>query len=215
MSSKLVRITAPDIDVIGIDDIQTLLAIEGDDDRLEMLASAVAQTLDPWFGGWLGRALRPQQWELRMSHFPSGEIEIPYPPLVSIDAVTYVDDDGDTQTVDDSDYRVFGLGGHEKAKIAPVYDGEWPTDVRCDDESVRVKFTAGYEITTVGDQMPQAIRSAIALGVNELRLMGRNLYISSEDVPEVYSVSYTVSENAQNVLRSAIGNLLTPYRVFD
>jgi uncharacterized phiE125 gp8 family phage protein len=77
-----VLITAPTDDVLTLTELKTALSITSDtqDDLLETLRDAVTETLDPASGGWLGRALRPQTWELRLSQFPyAAGIDLPFP----------------------------------------------------------------------------------------------------------------------------------------
>src|SRR5687768_2562394 len=50
------------------------------------------------------RALARQTWVLYMDEFPCEEIELRMPPVISVTSVTYIDTDGDSQTVSTSDY---------------------------------------------------------------------------------------------------------------
>jgi len=213
MSAIPALITAPTAAVVSVDDCKSLLGISGSsqDDMIDGAIGAIAATLDPASGGWLGRALRPQTWELRLSGFPAGGIELPYPVQTALTSVKYDDTAGVEQTlVADTDYRVFGLNGHHKARVSPVYNGAWPV-ARSDDESVRIRYVCGYATTA----MPKPIVSAVALGVRNLIATGeRNLYLSSEEVPGVRTRSWIVSENAEKVLRRAFENLLSIYRVY-
>lgn len=217
MSGSLHLITPPTEDVVTLVEAKAHLRQTGNDyDDLirALIASAVAQ-IDPAGGGWLGRALRPQTWELRGDGFPCGRIELPYPPMISVDSVKYYDGDGtDTTMVADTDYRVLG-GGIAKSYVAPVYNGAWPSSVRCDAESVRVRFTSGYARTSP-DSMPAPIKQAVLLAIRDLWSLGeRNLYLRSESAPGLASYEWTVSEMAGRVIRAAAENLLATYRVFD
>jgi hypothetical protein len=125
------------------------------------IAAAVNQ-LDPAGGGWLGRALRPQTWELRLSSFSQHNcfdhrygqhqaIVLPFPPLISVDSVKYDDTSGVEQTlVEGTGFRVFGLGALARCAIAPLYQQSWPV-ARSDRESVRIRFTAGYPVAVAAD----------------------------------------------------------------
>lgn len=88
-----------------------------------------------------GRALVTQQWRLTLDRFPAGEIELPLPPLVSIETITYRDTAGVEQTLDPAAYAVYtsALFG----RVAPAYGTAWPAtrDVR---DAVAIDFTAGY-----------------------------------------------------------------------
>lgn len=183
------------------------------DNKIDAVVAAVVGSLDAGSGGWLGRALRPQTWDLRLDGFPSGEIEIPYPPLSSIVSFKYDDINGTEQTLAAGvGYRILRQNTLGKAVLAPIYNETWPS-YRSDHECVRIRFNAGYD--TYEQEMPAPIRQAILLLVGELWSLGeRNLFTSSEDIPGIRSVSYTVSENAGRILRSAAENLLSTYRVW-
>ena len=209
-------IAAPTQDVISIEDAKLALRVTSInyDDLIEALVKAAVAKLDPAYGGWLGRALRPQTWELRMPAFPSGPIELPYPPLISVDSVKYFDGDGvDTTMMFGVDYRVFG-GGGRNSRIVPAYNGTWPSDVRCDDESVRVRFICGYDESE--DTFPPAVRQAILLAVRGLwSLAERNLYLRAKEIPGVASYDWVVSETAGLIINQAVEGLLAEQRVIE
>lgn len=208
-------ITAPTAAVLSADDARTMLGLSAtapSDELLEAMIGAVVGTLDAGTG-WLGRALCPQTWEYRFDDFPSDgcAIRLPYPPLTELTSVIYVDSAGDDVTlVEDTDYRVIGLGGHNRASVETVYDGSWPTS-RGDTGSVRIRYACGYAPAA----MPPAIKAAIALGVKHLQSTSeRNLFMQREDIPGVRSRQWVVSEAAGKAIEHAIGSLLSTYRVF-
>jgi uncharacterized phiE125 gp8 family phage protein len=233
MSGSLHLITPPTDEVVTAAEAQAQVPLlaAASDQLLEALIAAAVSQIDPAGGGWLGRALRPQTWELRLSGFPSGyycgsgytrdfkkynAIELPYPPQLLVDSVKYDDGDGVERTLAvDTDYRVLG-GGTGKSYIAPVYNGSWPSSVRCDAEAVRVRFTSGYENETAGDELPASIKQAVLLMVKHLYGLGeRNLFVSAETVDGVGSRNFVVSENAALVMKTASEGLLAPYRVWE
>lgn len=213
-------ITAPTDDVVTLEEAKAHLRVTNtdNDDLIEaLIASAVAQ-IDPAGGGWLGRALRPQTWELRLNGFPYCDepgIELPYPPLISLDSLVYDDGDGvETAMTVTTEYRVIA-GGLGKSIVLPAYNTTWPSSVRSDYETVRVRFTSGYAVTTP-DSLPQPIKQAVLLAVRDLWSLGeRNLYLRSESVPGLASYEWTVSDNAGKVIRDAVGGLLGVYRVYE
>lgn len=102
--------------------------------------------------------------ELRLPGF-SSVIRLPDAPVQSIEAVTYIDQDGNVQTVDPALYE---LAGPPAAPVVrPVYGRAWPGDVRCQDDAVRVRYVTGYS-TGSPDMLPEAIRRAILLIVGHL-----------------------------------------------
>lgn len=236
MSASLHLITSPDEEVVTLAEAKAQLRITdtSSDDLITALIMAAVNQIDPAGGGWLGRALRPQTWELRSDGFPYGycgsgyhrnfrvqnEIVLPYPPLISVDSVKYFDTVGVEQTLTEGvGYRVLGLGSINGAGIAPVYGGSWPS-ARCDAESVVVQFTCGYDVTDGNspptDLLPAPIKQAVLLMVKDLFHLGeRNLFIGSETVDGVGARQFIVTENATMVMRAASENLLSTYRVWE
>lgn len=95
------------------------------------------------------RAFIPQQRVLVLPGFPCGAIVLPHPPCLSVDDVTYIDANGQEQTLSGSPaaYDVSLPSGPTaaRAQIAPVYGTTWPT-TRSQLDAVRVTFTAGYPL---------------------------------------------------------------------
>lgn len=98
------------------------------------------------------RALVSQAWRLDLEAFPAAEMDLPMPPLQSVQSITYLDVDGVRQTLAPADYVAFttGLVG----LVMPAYGKSWP-DCRRFRGSVQVDFTAGYG--GPGD-VPEAIK---------------------------------------------------------
>lgn len=162
---------------------------DDDDAYLQALASAAEDNIGG-AGGFLGRALSQSEWELRLDCFPAGKIDIPLPPLISVDEVEYVDTDGVAQTY--AAYRTFGVGqANAGGFILYAYNGEWP-DTRDDEpEAVRVTFTAGYAA------VPPAIKHAALLMVGDW-------YRNREDATEI----------KLSKMPRAADDLLAPYRYY-
>ena len=114
-----------------------------------------------------GRALMPQTWELILSRFPYGSqgIVIPRLPLLSIDSITYIDEDGTEQTMASSpaDYIVIPSGEFRRARVTPLYGATWPA-TRAQKNAVTVTFQCGCEDNTV----PETLLVGIGLMVGEM-----------------------------------------------
>lgn len=233
-------ITPPSEPVVETADFKIQMGITGSskDTLITALIAAATAELDPASGGWLGRALRPQVWEWRSSNFPTDwdypytppdrirpitttyvSPNLPFPPLKSVDAVSFVDGDGVTNVmVQNTDFRVFGLGSHTGGRVEPVYNGFWPGNIRGDYEAVKIRFTAGYPRSEDNNAngIPGGIKQAIILMAKMLLDMtDHNLYLSNVTVDGVGSRQYVVSENASKLLRTVAENLVHPYRVFE
>jgi len=97
-------------------------------------------------------------------------------------SITYVDTNGDEQTLDPSQYQV---GTHELVgAIDEAYGVCWPA-VRCQMDAISVEYTAGY---TQASPMPEGIRQAILLLVghfyaNREAVIGAAARISPVELP--------------------------------
>lgn len=108
-----------------------------------------------------GRAFLPQTWELALDEFED-EILLNKSPLISITSITYVDEDGATQTLTTDDYQ---LDSHsEPARITPAYDTCWPT-TRAQKNAVLIRFQAGY---ADADSVPSQVKSWMLLRIGML-----------------------------------------------
>ena len=90
--------------------------------------------------------------QLTLRKFPvvNNRILLPVPPLVSVDSITYTDDDDTLQTLATSAYNVVSY--EDPGSIEPVYGTNWPT-IRSKPGGVTITFKAGYaaKITSVDD----------------------------------------------------------------
>lgn len=109
-----------------------------------------------------GRALVEQKWELVLDAFPAGPLELPMPPLVSVESIKYRDSAGALQTLDPASYEVqtsalLGL-------VAPAYGTNWPA-TRAQLGAVTVAFTAGYGDP---DDVPAGLKSWMLLAIGTM-----------------------------------------------
>jgi uncharacterized phiE125 gp8 family phage protein len=211
---RLIRVTPPSGDVVSLAEAKTHLRVDGsdDDDYIGNLVAAATAYVDAE-SGWLGRALRPQTWNYMLDSFSPDhrrrwhcafarhdrhdEVELPYPPLISVDAITYVDANNVQQTLLPATYDVLGAG--DRGALRPALNHTWPTVANRAD-CVTIRFTCGYADTSDTPPkmtVPKPIWQAILLIVGQW-------YRTREAVGQ-----------AQNVeLPFATMALLTPFREF-
>ena len=119
-------------------------------------------------------------------------------PLRSVTSITYVDDDGATQTLSASIYQPVGVWSEtNQSKVSEIvlgYDQDWPS-IRLQKEAVTVTYVAGYAT----DEIPDNLRHAILLFVG-------NLYANREPL---------VIGTIANKLELNYQWLLSPFRVFN
>jgi uncharacterized phiE125 gp8 family phage protein len=119
------------------------------------------------------RAWGPQTWALLCDRFPC-EFVLPWPPLIEVQSIQYVDDNGDPQTLSPTLYQVSPAVGRrnpyaQKARIRPAYGETWPT-TRYQMDAVTVTYEAGYVDTTSPAQpdIPEDLIAGALLVVGEL-----------------------------------------------
>jgi uncharacterized phiE125 gp8 family phage protein len=102
------------------------------------------------------RTLITTEYKLTMRDWPGRQIELPHPPVQSVETITTVDPDGNTVVVDSNKYVV--ADGEEPGFIELKNNEQWPA-VADRPYAISIGYTAGY-----GDErkdVPQLIRHAI------------------------------------------------------
>ncbi len=171
---RLVLNTAPALAALTVAEVKAHSRIDfsDDDDLLADLIAAATAHLDGAVG-WLGRCLVEQTWDLKLDCFPlSGRrIDIPLAPLISVGSISYIDENGATQTWASSNYTAFGVGAHMGGGVVEAYEKSYPA-TRNVPEAVTVTFTAGYENDDSGspsvNTVPAAIKRALLIMVADL-----------------------------------------------
>lgn len=182
-------VMAPSIEPLTLAEVKVYLRVDytDEDDLIAMLITSAVTALDGWSDGKLGRALISQEWKMHLDGFPSDTltrralgradrssaegivtatgydlgIHVPLPPLISVDAVKYLDAGGVEQTLSSSVYTV-EIRGKSDSRIR-LNDGEsWPS-YRAESGCVRIDFTAGYG--TLASDVPATIRQAMLMAV--------------------------------------------------
>jgi uncharacterized phiE125 gp8 family phage protein len=164
-SLDVALVEAPAVQPISLADAKAQVRasdFSDDDDLLQSLVDAAVSMLDG-HAGILGRALISQQWVVYFDYaFPSWRVPLPLSPLISVDDVQFIDNNGVLQTVDPSVYVV--IDG-PVAALEPAFNKAWPSP-RSQIRTVKITFTAGYG--TDPADVPAPIRAAMKLLVGHL-----------------------------------------------
>ena len=189
MGLKLV--TLPEIEPVTLIEAKAHLRLdtESDDAYVSALITAARERVELF----LRRALIPQVFECTIDDFPARDraIDLPRPPLRSVEWIRYLDTAGELQTLDPGTYTV-DASSNEIGRIALAWNRFWPF-TRYTIYAVTIRFAAGYG--DAAEDVPQAIRQGILIEVS-------NLYENREDVVVGQNISMlTLSER-----------LLWPYR---
>jgi uncharacterized phiE125 gp8 family phage protein len=169
---RVVVVTPPSAEVVSVEQVKDHLNIDhSDDDALLSAYIAAATAVIDGPEGWLGRAIGEQVLEARLDDFGTGPILLPYPPLVTLSSVKYVDGDGVEQVLASTEYELLG------SELDLAWGKSWPS-VRSQREAVRIRYTAGYS----GEIDPR-IHAAILLMVGDLHANRETVVVGSISSP--------------------------------
>ena len=182
----LTQLTPPAVTPISLTEAKAHLRVThtDDDTAITALIDAATARLDARHGV-LGRALITQSWRLRIDRFPvcwPYAIDLPFPPLQSVQALKYLDSDGAEQTLATSEYTV--ETSQFVGRVLLGYGKSWPS-IRCTPGAVRLEFTAGFG--AAGSNVPMPVRQAMLL------LVGHLYATRDEDAPMPRAVEALLS----------------------
>ncbi|MEM4234908.1 MAG: head-tail connector protein [Candidatus Methanomethylicaceae archaeon] len=186
-------LTPPAVEPISLSEIKLHLRIDGtsEDTLLNVLITTARQHVE----AITRRALIQQQWQLILDDWWDDVLELPLPPLISVDSLTYKDASGGINTMPSSDYiyETVGIGRLRLAK-----GKSFPSVELYSIGAIKITFTAGYG--SDGVDVPEPIRHAI-------RLLVGHYYENREAV---------IVERGANIMQLpvAVDALLAPFRVW-
>jgi uncharacterized phiE125 gp8 family phage protein len=150
-------ITPPATEPVTLAEMRTQLGItDASDTASDTTITRRIIEARQWVEAHIRRALITQTLEIRMDCFPE-YISLPYPPVISITSVKYIDTDGTEQTLGSSNYV---LDDYPLVPfIREAYGINWPS-VRNEPNAVRIRYSAGYGAAA---SVPETIKEAIML----------------------------------------------------
>lgn len=144
-------VTQPPYEPLSLAEAKAHLRIDDDITKWDALVTSYIKAARNWCEAFTGRALVQQTLEMSLDTYPSaGVFELPRTPIVSVDSIKYVDNNGVEQTWAAAQYQT-DLSS-EPARIALAYGGTLPSSIRGDLNEWRVRFTAGYPVGSPNDQ---------------------------------------------------------------
>lgn len=161
-------VTGPTIEPVSLAEAKAQLRLTGAED--DGLIAGYILTARRAAESYIRGALITQTWDYTIDYgWPwvnvggvlRYRIELPLHPVVSVSSVSYVDDDGATQTLSTNLYTVRTDG--PVSYIEKAYNQEWPS-VRSIPAAITVRFVVGYE----PDAVPDEIKTAIMIHVQAL-----------------------------------------------
>lgn len=197
MPFTLTTVTPPDGEPLTLQEVKDFLRVDGtDQDSVINLGLSTARALVEVSAR---RQLMPATLRRSLDRFPCGrfnepgEIELPRPPAVAVESITYIDTAGEEQTLDADAYRVDV--DSEPARITPAYGTTWPATLRVTN-AVKVTYTAGYsDAAAIPPQAKQA-----------MMLLVSTWYENRETV-----VVGTVAAPVEVAFKAIIASITTPW----
>lgn len=156
LPAPIARVTAqPTQEPVSVAELKAHLRIDhGDEDSL---LSGYIRAAREMVESDAEISLLPQTLTWYIDAFPAWEIGLRKPPVNSITSITYLDQDGVSQTWSSTRYRFDG--NSRPARLTPAYNDEWP-DTYDVNNAVTIVAAAGYSSVS---EVPQIAKQAILL----------------------------------------------------
>lgn len=147
----LIQITAPASDPITAAEVKASARIDGAefDIQLAIIIPALVKQAE----ALTGRVFIARTMELVLDGFPAAEIDLVLPNVTSIVSVKYVDPNGITQTMADTDYALDS--DSTPCWLLPALGTTWPVSL-VSANALRIRFDAGFGADA--SAVPQDIR---------------------------------------------------------
>lgn len=162
---RILTLTKPTAEPVTLTEAKLHCKIEqSDEDALiESLISAARE----WCEAYCNRAIGLQTIELALPAF-ADPIEVPRPPLRTVDSIRYLDTDGALQTLATDVYRVID-GSDSRPALLEIAPNKSVPSTDTSAAAVRVRYQAGWDIAgSPADEVPEGIKAAIKLIVGDL-----------------------------------------------
>lgn len=186
---RLTLVTAPTAQ--PVDNALARKHAECYDDEAAVLFSEWIDDATRYCEAYLNRQLMQATWKMQFDRWPAvtrwnpyGAIRLPKPPLLSVDSITYLDANGESQTLA-SDQYVVDKPTKQQGMIYPAYGAIWPV-VQQHPLAITVNYKAGYGTTPAS--VPASIRSAIYL-LCAFRYRSREAVLDKSGVEPPFSVA--------------------------
>jgi uncharacterized phiE125 gp8 family phage protein len=136
-------VTAPAVEPVTLAQAKAHCRVDISED--DALISGLITAARMFIEGQTHRALITQTWDFTFDEFPCESLRLPMAPVSDVTNISYVDTNGDTQTLLGSpaltDFR--SVLNTDTPYLVPLYDESWP-DTRCQPNAVTVRAVCGY-----------------------------------------------------------------------
>jgi len=160
MTSTVVT-TGPTTEPVTVSDVKEALVIDdsADDQLLSRQITTARETLED--RSWT--AFNTQTLTTKLDWGWPAEFWLPRWPLQSVTSITYLDGNGDSQTLASNQYTVDA--NTRPGRVIPAYNVTWPL-VRSQENTITVTYVAGHGDSAAN--VPASIKDAIIAYVGHL-----------------------------------------------
>ena len=153
MEYTLKHVSGPTTEPVSLAEVKDHLNMDptdtSQDQNLETSISAARIEAE----SYLGKKIGTQTWDIYLDGFPWWDFRVPLEPLISIDSITYTDEDGLDDTVPADDWAYSTVTGRLWLKRTAY----WPSVDLQPFSGVRVRVTVGITQQSDG-QSPETLR---------------------------------------------------------
>jgi len=170
MEYSLTLVTPPAVEPITTDEAVNYMRLDAPGTADSAFITGLIKTARKYCENLQHRAYITQTWEMSLCEFPcayndrlnnvrkSDVIEIPLGNLQTVESVKYTDSANVVHTLTaNTDYIVSTRG--ILGRISPPYSGIWPTSELAPLDSIVIRFTCGYGLTSA--MVPETAKQAM------------------------------------------------------
>ena len=155
---RIVQTSAPGTEPVTTAEAKSHMRVDISDD--DTLIGSLITAAREYVEGATRRSLITQTWRLNLDAWPGGnEISLPKPPLQSVSALIYLDEDGTQATMSTSMYIVDT--DSQPGRIVLAYGESWPSLTLYPANPIQITFVAGFG--DAASDVPQHLRQAILM----------------------------------------------------
>lgn len=181
----------------GVDRTEAKLFLRVDHTSEDDLIDALITSARVWVQSYTGRSLTNETYDLRYRDFPQWgkPLIVPHAPLSSVTSITYLDEDGVSQTWAATNYHARALSGPtaQRGWIEVSSETEYPTTSTEAEYPVIVRAVCGYGNAGA---VPKGLKQAMLLLIGDM-----------------YEQRQETVLGGSSRIRTTVERLLGPYRL--
>jgi uncharacterized phiE125 gp8 family phage protein len=145
---SLIHISGPATEPASLTELKAQVNLDSDDTTHDDLLTQYLKAARKDVEGYLGKKIGTQVWDIHLDGWPPYVMwRVPLVPLISVDSVSYTDEDGDEDTVDGTVYQYSAA----RNTLFLRHGQTWPSSVHLQPYAgVVIRVTVGMQPVTDG-----------------------------------------------------------------